>query len=283
MRTFLITGASSGIGLALTHALAANGQRVIMAVRDPVRGERARSAVLGQHPQASLQLEPLDLTDLSSVRALAAKDLDIDVLVNNAGIGFEEKALTREGVLTQFAANHLGHFALTALLFEKLAKREDARVVVVTSSLAKKGRLDLDNLDGSRGFSRTRAYTQSKLANVLFAAELDRRLRARGSGVKSVLAHPGVPATAMQQKATGFIGVLVRTVASLFARPAADGALPVLEGATGATVQSGDLLGPGKPVGAPPRKEATWPTQHDLPGAQQLWERSEALAQLRFL
>jgi NAD(P)-dependent dehydrogenase (short-subunit alcohol dehydrogenase family) len=202
MKTFLITGASSGIGLALTHALVAKDQRVIMAVRDLDRGAAARGDVLQSHPNASVAIAQVDLTDLSSVRALADKDLDVDVLVNNAGIAFEPKALTGAGVLSQFAANHLGHFALTALLFEKLSSRPDARVVVVTSTLAKKGRIDLDNLDGSRGYSRMGAYTQSKLANLLFGVELDRRLKARGMALKSVLAHPGVPATAMQQKAS---------------------------------------------------------------------------------
>jgi len=283
MRTFLITGANSGVGLALTHALAAKNQRVIMAVRDAGRGEKARAEVLGQHPGASLQLELLDLTDLRSVRALGEKDLGVDVLINNAGIAFEPKALTSEGVLAQFAANHLGHFALTALLFEKLAKRDDARVVVVTSTLAKKGRIDLENLDGSRGYSGVRAYTQSKLANLLFGAELDRRLRARGSTVKSVLVHPGVPATAMQQKATGLMGLVARTASALIGQPAAHGASPLLEAATGPTVQSGDLWRPGKRVNDPPQKETPWPTMGDHEGAAQLWERSEALAQLRFL
>jgi NAD(P)-dependent dehydrogenase (short-subunit alcohol dehydrogenase family) len=283
MRSFLITGANSGVGLALTHALAARKQHVIMAVRDAGRGETARAEVLKQHPGALLQLELLDLTDLRSVRALGEKDLGVDVVINNAGIAFEPKALTSEGVLSQFAANHLGHFALTALLFENLTKRNDARVVVVTSTLAKKGRIDFENLDGNRGYSRMRAYTQSKLANLFFGAELDRRLRARGSTVKSVLAHPGVPATAMQQKATGLMGVVARIASALIGQPPAHGASALLEAATGPSVQSGDLWRPGKRVNDPPQKEMPWPTIGDHEGAARLWERSEALARLRFL
>jgi len=283
MKTFLVTGANSGVGLALVKALAAQGQGVIMAVRDAGRGEKARAEVLRQHPHASLQLAVVDLTDLRSVRALAEKDLEVDVLINNAGIAFEPKALTPEGVLSQFAANHLGHFALTALLFQRLAKRDDARVVVVTSTLAKRGRIDLDNLDGHRGYRSVQAYAQSKLANLLFGAELDRRLRAREVAVKSVLAHPGVPATAMQQKATGIMGVVARTASALVGQPPAHGALALLEGATGPTVQSGDIWAPGKRIGDPPRKEEPWPTMSDHDGAAQLWERSEALAHLRFL
>jgi NAD(P)-dependent dehydrogenase (short-subunit alcohol dehydrogenase family) len=282
MRTFLVTGANSGVGFELTRALAAADQHVIMAVRDLGRGRAARDELLRQHPRASLQLETLDLADLGSVRALAEKDLAIDVLVNNAGTGFAPKTLTREGVLLQFAANHLGHFALTALLFERLAQRSDARVVIVTSAFAKKGRLDFDNLDGSRGFNNVRAYAQSKLANLFFGAELDRRLRARGSTVKSVLAHPGVAATGIQQKTTGLLGAIARAV-SLFARPASHGATPLVEAALGPAVQSGDLWRPGKRIHDPPRKEAHWPTLDDRDGAAQLWERSEALAKTRFL
>jgi len=283
MRTFLVTGASSGVGLALTHALAARNQRVIMAVRDAGRGARARQDVLRQHPGATLQVELVDLTDLDTVRALAAKDLGVQVLINNAGIAFEAKAVTRDGVLAQFAANHLGHFALTALMFDQLSRRTDTRVVVVTSTLARQGQIDLDNIDGSRGYSRSRAYIQSKLANVLFGAELDRRLRARGSAIKSVLAHPGVPATEMQQKATGWMGVVARAASALVGHPPAHGAAALLEAATGAGVQSGDVWKPGKRLHQPPQRDTPWPTMHDGEGAALLWERSEALAGVRFL
>jgi NAD(P)-dependent dehydrogenase (short-subunit alcohol dehydrogenase family) len=282
MRSFLVTGANSGVGLELTRALAHQRQRVILAVRDERRGAAARDEILRQHPQARLEVERVDLTDLPSVRALAARVREVDVLVNNAGVGSGPRALTAEGVLTQFAANHLGHFALTALMFERLAERDDARVVTVTSGFAKRGRIDLQNLDGSRGYGQGRAYVQSKLANLLFGAELDRRLRARGSPVKSVLAHPGVAATAMQQKPTGVMGVVARVVAR-FARPASDGATPLVAAAIGAGVAGGDLWRPGRRVGEPAMKEAPWPTMSDLEGAAALWARSEALAGVRFL
>jgi NAD(P)-dependent dehydrogenase (short-subunit alcohol dehydrogenase family) len=250
-----------------------------MAVRDVERGAQARDELLRAHPRGRLQLERLDLCDLASVRALAARPFDVDVVVNNAGLAFEPKRLTREGVLSQFAANHLGHFALTALLYERLARREDPRVVTVTSTLAKKGSLDLGNLDGSQGFAATRAYTQSKLANVLFGAELARRT----SKVKSVLAHPGVPATPMQQKAQGLIGVVVRMAARLVGKPPEHGATALLEAALGESVQSGELLGPGRRLGDPPRRESPWPSMGDRTGAAALWDRSETLAQVRFL
>jgi len=283
MKTFLVTGASSGVGLALTHLLAEQQQRVILAVRDVARGERARDEVLRRCPAATLSVERLELTDLRSVHALAARDLAIDVLVNNAGIAFEPLRLTAQGVVSQLAANHLGHFALTALLWPQLAQRADARVVTVTSTLAKQGHFDLDSLDGSRGFSSLQAYKQSKLANVLFAAELDRRVRAQGLRVKSVLAHPGVPATAMQQRAQGPIGFVVRLVSALIGKPASHGATALLAAATDARAASGELWAPGKRAGAPPRREAAWPTMSDREGALRLWERSEALCELRFL
>lgn len=283
MKTFLVTGASSGVGLALTHLFAARGQRVLLAVRDVSRGERARAEVLAQHPTASLEVVRVELTDLASVRALADRDLGVDVLVNNAGIAFEPKSLTPQGVLSQLGANHLGHFVLTALLLPQLTARADARIVTVASTLGKKGRFDFTNLDGSRGYSSMGAYTQSKIANVLFAAELDRRLRARGDRTKSVLTHPGVAATAIQQRAVGPIGFVVRAFSALFGAPPAHGAHALLAAALEPTVESGDLWGPGKRVGQSPRKEEPWPTMSDHEAAKLLWEKSEALTGLRFL
>lgn len=283
MKTFLVTGASSGVGLALTHLLAAQGQRVLLAVRDVSRGERARAEVLAQHPTASLEVVRVELTDLATVRALAERDLGVDVLVNNAGIAFEPKSLTAQGVLSQLGANHLGHFALTAQLYPQLAARAETRILTVASTLGKKGRFDFTNLDGSRGYSSMAAYTQSKIANVLFAAELERRLRARGASTKSVLTHPGVAATAIQQRAVGPIGFVVRAFSALFGAPASHGAHALLAAAHGPTVESGELWGPGRRVGQPPRKEAPWPTMSDHEAAKLLWEKSEALTGLRFL
>ena len=246
-----------------------------MGVRDTARGDAARDAILRDLPHASVRVARVDLSDLDSVRALAAEDLDVDGLVNNAGVAFVPKVLTREGVVSQFATNHLGHFALTALLFDRLA-----RVVTVTSTLAKKGRLDLDNLDGSRGYGSMRAYAQSKLANVLFASELARRLKARGSPVKSVLVHPGVPATAMQERGIGLAGVVARIASALIGKPAVHGARAVLAATIGDDVDNGDLFEPGDP---PKKKAAPWPTMLDERQAAALWERSEALTKLRFL
>lgn len=282
-KTIMVTGASSGVGLALTEALIAQQHDVVMAVRDLARATTVRDALLAKHPHASLRLAQVDIGDLTSIRTLAEHDVAIDVLVNNAGIAFEPLRVSREGVALQFATNHLGHFLLTALLYERLASANDPRVVTVTSTLARRGAIDLDNLDGSRGFSSLRAYTDSKVANVLFGAELDRRLRAIRAPVKSILVHPGVPATAMQQKATGFIGIIARTMSALIGKPPAHGATAMLEAAIGHTAASGDIWQPGKRLGDPPRKDSPWPTMHDTTAAEHLWTRSETLAGQRFL
>jgi NAD(P)-dependent dehydrogenase (short-subunit alcohol dehydrogenase family) len=276
MRTHLVTGANSGLGLETVRALAAKNERVIMAVRDLGRGEAARAELLREHPKAVLELEQVDLADLDSVRALGA-------LINHAGLGTAPLRRTAEGVYAQFGANHLGHFLLTALLLPQLEKGTDPRVVTVSSGFGRKGKMNLDNLDASQGYSQGTAYMQSKLANALFGAELDRRLRAKGSPVKSVLAHPGVAATPMQQKPTGWMGVVSRAVSALFGRTAANGALPTIEAADGANVRSGEVYGPGKRKSDPARREEAWPSMRDLEGARALWERSEQLTKARFL
>ncbi len=275
MRTHLITGANSGIGFEATRALAGKGEHVIMAVRDRQRGEAARAKVLAELPDARIELQIVDLLDLDSVRALASRIDSLDVLINNAGLGTAPLLLSKERVYSQFAANHLGHFLLTSLLLPKLEQGNDPRVVTVSSGFGKKGKLDLDNLDGSRGYGQGRAYMQSKLANALFGAELDRRLRAKNSRVKSVLVHPGVAATEMQKKPTGVMGVIARLV-HVLASPPERGARPTIDAAMLDSVRGGEVFGPGKGDG-PAKREETWPSMLDLEGAAALWRKSEEL------
>ena len=274
MRTHLVTGANSGIGLEAVRALAAKGERVIMAVRDVSRGEAAKAKVLAEFPSAQLEVERVDLLDLDSVRALAERITSLDVLINNAGLGTAPLSLTKERVYSQFGANHLGHFLLTALLLPKLENGDDPRVVTVSSGFGKRGKLDLANLDGSRGYGQGRAYMQSKLANALFGAELDRRLRSRTSKVKSLVVHPGVAATEMQKKPTGLMGALSRVV-HFFASSPDKGAAPTVHAAID-DVASGDVFGPGG-------REPTWPSMKDTTGAADLWAKSEQLVSVRFL
>lgn len=280
MRTHLVTGANSGLGLELTKALAGRGERVVMAVRDRGRGEAARDAVLREHPEASLELASLDLLDLHSVRRLAEQPLELDTLILNAGIGTAPKALSPEGIVTQLAANHFGHFALAGLLYPKL--RSGARIVTVSSGFAKFGTLDFENFGAERSYSAGGAYAQSKLANLLFGVELDRRLRAAGASVISVIAHPGIAATEMQQKPTGWMGVVSRMVSVLLARSAAAGVLPILTAATAEGVEGGELWGTGTWASDPPRRE-TWKTMSQHADGAKLWARSEAVTGVRFL
>jgi len=283
MNNVLITGASSGLGFETARMLAGQGHRVVLAVRNRARGEAALAVIEGEHPHAELSLAVVDLADLDTVRALAETRPEIDILINNAGVGTVPLERTKEGVVLQFGANHLGHFLLTALLYPQLERARDPRVVTISSGFGRKGKLDLRNVDASRSYSSGGAYMQSKLANALFAAELDRRLRARNSHIKSVVAHPGIAQTPLQQKPTGAMGVLSRTVSALFGRSAQNGALPTVQAAMGPDVQSGDVFGPGSGKTAQPKRESRWPAFDDLETARALWDRSEALTGIRWL
>jgi NAD(P)-dependent dehydrogenase (short-subunit alcohol dehydrogenase family) len=225
----------------------------------------------------------LDLSDLESVREFAAQaPARVDLLINNAGIMGVPRRLSAQGHELQFAVNHLGHFALTGRLLDRLGASPDARVVTVTSTLARAGRIDFDDLTMARRYRTTAAYNRSKLANSLFGLELHRRLVAQGSPVRSVLAHPGYAATNMQSNGpTGMYRFLLSKVGNpLFAASAVQGAQPLLYAATDRSVRGGELIGPGgigqmrgKPARLSPAPRALDP---DL--ARRLWTVSEELA-----
>ncbi|WP_328473716.1 SDR family NAD(P)-dependent oxidoreductase [Actinoplanes sp. NBC_00393] len=287
-RTFVVTGASSGLGLAITRHLAAHGGRVIMAVRDIAKGRQARDQLIADHPAADLQIRHLDLLDLDTVHAfgegLRADAVTVDALINNGGIGNVPRRLSAQGVESQLATNHLGHFALTALLLERLNAGRNPVVVTVGSGLYRIGRLDPDDLAAERGYSPGRAYARSKLANVLFALELDRRLRATGSPVRSLLAHPGMAKTHLDRNAP----LLDRAVGTLLGlalrRPIDEAVTPILYAATETAAPTGRHIGPGRPFGParPTFEKLSGPaTNPDL--ARQLWSRSEAITGLTVL
>lgn len=282
-RTFVVTGANSGIGYETTRALAAHGAHVIMAVRDEAKGAAAAEQLRAEHPDATLVPRLLDLADLATVRIFAAGVNKVDVLINNAGVMMPPRTLSAQGYELQFAVNHLGHFALTALLLEKLAQGKDARVVTVTSLRHKKGRMHFDDLHGEHKYSRTGFYAQSKLANVVFGLELHRRLRAAGIDVASVLAHPGVVDTNLASSGpTGLIKLGAQLTTKLLAQTPEMGALPILYAATSPAVESGQLIGPdarneskGYPTVVEPLEAAR---DRDL--AKRLWDASEELTGL---
>ncbi|WP_329543085.1 oxidoreductase [Streptomyces sp. NBC_01358] len=279
-RTFVVTGANSGLGLETARRLAEHGAHVIMTARDPEKGRAAAASLPG-----SVEVRTLDLADLESVSRFAAGVDHADVLVNNAGVMMTPKRTTAQGFELQLGTNHLGHFALTALLYPVLRAGSAPRIVTVSSTLHRRGRIDFDDLQAARSYSPFAAYSQSKFANVLFGLELDRRLRAAGSPAISVLAHPGYTATNLQTSGpTGLLNLSGRIGNLLMAQHVTKGALDQLCAATAPAVQGGEFYGPdgrgenrGHPKLVKPVASATDPGT-----ARRLWEVSEKLTGLSF-
>ena len=237
-RTAVVTGATSGLGLATARALAAKGARVVLAVRDPARGEAVAAELPG-----TVEVRPLDLADLTSVREFAGGwSGPLDVLVNNAGIMMVPAAETVDGFETQFGTNHLGHFALTNLLLPHVTDR----VVTVASTMHRAGTIVLDDLNWQRRpYSPERAYGQSKLANLLFTLELQRRLHEAGSPVRATAAHPGWSATNLQSRTGDPVRhALMQLGNRVIATSPDEGAQPTLFAAT-ADIPGGSYVGPG--------------------------------------
>ena len=275
-RTVVVTGATSGIGLQAARILAAFGAHVVLAVRNPEKGETVARALPG-----STEVRRLDVADLASVRSFAEETGPVDVLINNAGIMAVPFARSADGFESQLATNHLGHFALTNLLLPTLTDR----VVVVGSAAHRSGRIDLDDLNWERRAYRPYpAYAQSKLANLLFLAELQRRLTAHGSTVRATAAHPGYTSTALQGGTGNRAFTWISGVGNrLVGMPAWQGAL--------ATVYAATMDLPGNSYVGPhgPGEMLGWPTlvgrspaASDPELAKVLWARSEALTGTSF-
>jgi NAD(P)-dependent dehydrogenase (short-subunit alcohol dehydrogenase family) len=283
-RLAVVTGANSGLGLVTARELARAGAAVVMACRNESKGEEALRRVRQSAPGAEVALEQLDLAALDSVRAFAERVKErydgVDLLINNAGVMAPPRRETADGFELQFGTNHLGHFALTGLLLPELEGREDARVVTLSSGAHKGGRIAFDNLGGDRRYFRWRAYAQSKLANLLFALELDRRLRAAGSAVKSLAAHPGYSATNLQSSGPPRVdALLMAPVNRFYAQSDEMGALPTLYAATVPGLEGGAYIGPdglGEMRGYPTRVSPNG-TARDEALARRLWTVSEQL------
>lgn len=282
----IVTGANRGLGLEITRGLATRGARVIMACRDEQRAQAAAAQVAQEIAGAQLEVMPLDLSDLASVRrfaqAFAAAHARLDLLCNNASAIMVPQQRTRDGFEMHIGTNHLGHFALTGLLLEPLRAAAAARIVN-TASLAHRltPGLDLDDLHLERTpYKEMDAYGRSKLAALLFTFELDRRLRAAKTGVTAVAAHPGYSATN-----TDIGGFFLRLSTALFAQSAAQGALPALHAATAADVRGGDYYGPKgfKELRGGPTRVDCRPEARDPQLAQRLWALSEQLTGVRYL
>jgi NAD(P)-dependent dehydrogenase (short-subunit alcohol dehydrogenase family) len=286
-RTFVVSGASSGLGVALTHHLAERGGRVIMAVRDLAKGRRVRDEVLAGQAGADIDVRHVNLLDLDSVREFAeglrTGDVPVDVLINNGGIANVPHQLSPQGVESQMATNHLGHFALTGLLMDRLARGQAPAVVTVGSGMYRLGRLDPDDLAGARGYSTGGAYATSKLANVLFALELERRLRAAGSPARSLLAHPGMASTGLNRDAPASARAISAVLGLLMRRPIDEAVAPILYAATETAAPAGRHIGPGRPLRrARPTFETLSGPATDLDLARRLWARSAAIAGIDF-
>ena len=287
-RRTVVTGATSGLGLETARVLAAHGAEVVMTARDAARGAAAVRRVLAAVPGARVVEAALDLADLDSVRAFAADQPPLDLLVNNAGVmALSSREVTRDGFERQVGTNHLGHFALTGLLLPALLARPGARVVTVSSFAHWTGVMTVDDLQSGRAYDPWQAYARSKLANLLFVRELDRRARAAGADLLSVGAHPGYARTRLVANGPAqghpVLGAVFRAGTVAVGQSARVGVLPQLRAATDPTVLGGEYLGPrilgyrGRPVRSPRSAAAK-----DDASAAALWAESERLTDVRF-
>ncbi len=295
--TVIVTGATSGLGEAATIALTSRGAHVVMATRDRPKTEVVIDRILERRPSASLEHLSLDLADLSSVRDAATTFLDrhpaVDTIIANAGIMAPPLSTTVDGFELQLGVNHLGHFAFVGHLLPALLAAQSARVVTVSSSMHRIGRIDPDNLDELPDpYDRWLVYGRSKLANLLFTAELQRRLELTGASAISVGAHPGYTSTALQTGGptlqgglSGRVNALAMRVGNaLFAQPASQGVLPLLYAAVAPNVAGGSYWGPdgpGEQRGYPaPAARTSLAEDADL--ARRLWEVSEELTEVHY-
>ena len=293
-RTAVVTGANSGLGFETSKALAGAGATVVMACRNPDKADAAADAVRAAHPRANVNIKLLDLADLDSVQHFADQVHDeykkLDLLINNAGVMALPERRTRQNFEMQFGTNHLGHFALTGRLFDLLKATPKARVVTLSSLAHRFGKLRFKDPNWERGYSKWPAYGQSKLANLMFALELDRRLRRRGLDIMSLAAHPGFSATHLQlagPEMTGnrIAGLAMRASNAMFSQSQAAGALPTLYAAVSREVTGGDYVGPsglfemqGQPGPAHIARHAK-----STDAARRLWELSQTLTGVEFL
>jgi NAD(P)-dependent dehydrogenase (short-subunit alcohol dehydrogenase family) len=290
-RIAIVTGANSGLGYVTSRELARHGARVVLACRNEERAAQARDRLLAEVPSAELELRTLDMASLASIRSFAdgvqASCPVIDLLINNAGIMAIPRRETADGFEMQFGTNHLGHFALTGLLLPLMIGTPQARVVTVSSTAHRPGRIDIDDLMHERTYSRWRVYSDSKLANLLFAFELQRRLAAVDSPLISVAAHPGTAATNLVRAGAEVSRVkesLMTIGIHIVGQSQAKGALPQLYAATSPEVRGGEYFGPNgiaENRGYPKRVDSTSASK-DPATAARLWSVSEDLTGVRY-
>jgi NAD(P)-dependent dehydrogenase (short-subunit alcohol dehydrogenase family) len=282
-RTAVITGANTGLGYETAVALAAKGAQVVLAVRNLDKGNDAAARIKATHPNAAVEVQKLDLSSLESVRAAAA-DLrsrhdTIDLLINNAGVMMTPKSTTADGFELQFGTNHLGHFAFTGLLLDRVLAAPGSRVVTVSSMGHRFGRIDFDDLQSEKSYSRTGAYGRSKLANLLFTYELQRRLA--GTKTIAVAAHPGSSSSELGRNVPALVQLAFKP---LTLQGADMGALPTLRAATDPSTLGGQYYGPDGFVEMRgyPKVVASNDSSHDTDAQRRLWTVSEELTGVTF-
>ncbi len=289
-RRAIVTGATGGLGYETAAALADAGAEVILAGRNPQKGQAALARIRAQQPEAQVDFELLDLASLASVAAFCARISQrcrtLDLLINNAGVmALPERQVTEDGFEMQLGVNYLGHFALTAKLLPLLRTSGQARVVQLSSIAHRRGEIDLDDLQSERHYHPWRAYRQSKLAMLMFALELQRQSQRAGWGIVSNAAHPGVARTDLFTNGPAANGrrasiwLLAALAVPFFSQSAADGALPTLYAATALTAQGGGYYGPAgwQELQGPPVAARIMPQALDVRVAAELWQRSVAL------
>jgi NAD(P)-dependent dehydrogenase (short-subunit alcohol dehydrogenase family) len=289
----VVTGANSGVGYESALALAGKGAQVVLAVRSEEKGQKALKTIKGVFPNSNAEVMMLDLASLESIRSFAdqfkAKYERLDILLNNAGMMAIPFRKTMDGFEMQFGIDHLGHFALTGSLMPVLLQTPKARVVTVSSINHNMGWIDFDNLDGAHGYGKWKAYNQSKLANLLFAYELQRKLENAKADAISIGTHPGYSATNLQlvgprMSGSRLMEVMFILANALFAQSAAMGALPLLYASVAPQVKGGDYIGPDglNGVWGYPIVTRSNGRSHDLDSAKKLWEISEEMTGISY-
>lgn len=282
-RVAIVTGANSGLGWETARALANRGATVIMACRSIAKGNPAADQITALKPSGNIVVMELDLGDLASIHRFVTafrQDYDrLDLLINNAGAALPPYGKTAQGFEQQFGINHLGHFALTGLLLDRLTVTSGTRIVTVSSSSHRSGSIHFDDLNWEQQYQPGRAYAQSKLANLLFTYELQRRLVVAGQSTLSVAAHPGWAATNALRHAP-----MLKRLNPIFAQPPNMGMLPALYAATAPDVRGADYFGPGglAQMRGYPKKLDSSARSHDQAVARRLWTVSEELTQVKY-
>jgi NAD(P)-dependent dehydrogenase (short-subunit alcohol dehydrogenase family) len=287
-RTAVVTGANSGIGFEAARVLAERGATTILACRDLGRGKQAAARIEAAAPSAAVTVVRLDLASLASVReaaeVIAAGHERLDLLINNAGLMMPPRGTTEDGFELQFGINHLGHFALTGLLLPAMLGVPGSRVVTVSSNGHRAGRIGFDDLQWQRRYRRMRAYGQSKLANLLFTYELQRRLVAAAAATAALAAHPGTAATGLVRHLPSAVQTLNRVLMPPLTQSAEMGALPMLRAATDPAAGGGEYYGPGgrmQMMGYPVLVSSS-ARSHDRAVAGRLWQVSQELTGVTF-